>query len=198
MRLLCKIGIHKAAPGARWNAGHCFGQCRRCGKDLVRTAQGRWKVPKGYRIVWKTRDEADVTAETPLPLTPPPFAYAAAPATPAPAAADYAPAASPAAEPPIAAKPAAPAPAVKPPKPPPISATLKPLETDFMGDADDLAPVDTDGKEKVRQACTRALTWDFLDEDAPMISQRPPHQAGEPGSDEAAFDELANVNGALR
>jgi len=144
-------------------------------------------VPKGYRIVWKTRDEADLTAQTPLPLTAPPFARPAAPA-----AADFTPAEAP------AARPAAPAPAVQPPKPPPISATLKPLETDFMGDTDQAAPVDTDSKEKVRQACTRALTWDFMDEDAPMVSQRPPHEAGEPGSDEAAFDELANVNGALR
>lgn len=51
--LLCALRGHKPdAAIARWNRGHCFSRCRRCGRDLVRTAYGGWEVPKGYRIVW--------------------------------------------------------------------------------------------------------------------------------------------------
>ena len=57
MRLLCKIGLHRPAPDAVWNAGHCFARCRGCGRDLVRRAGGRWGVPRGYRVVWKSQAE---------------------------------------------------------------------------------------------------------------------------------------------
>jgi hypothetical protein len=53
MSLLCRLGLHRAAPGEVWNRGWFFSRCRRCGADLVRTAAGKWHVPKGRRIVWK-------------------------------------------------------------------------------------------------------------------------------------------------
>jgi hypothetical protein len=51
-QLLCRIGWHAPIPGARWNAGYCFTQCSRCGRDMVRSAFGEWHVPKGFRVVW--------------------------------------------------------------------------------------------------------------------------------------------------
>ncbi|HEY0043733.1 MAG TPA: hypothetical protein VGB62_04205 [Allosphingosinicella sp.] len=57
MRLLCRIGLHRPAPDSVWNAGHCFARCRGCGRDLVRRAGGRWAVPRGYRVVWKSQAE---------------------------------------------------------------------------------------------------------------------------------------------
>lgn len=50
--LLCDLGRHKAGSLAHWNDGYYFSKCRRCGRDLVRTAFGRWTVPRGYRVVW--------------------------------------------------------------------------------------------------------------------------------------------------
>lgn len=55
--LLCAIGWHHAAPGGRWNRGYCFSRCVRCGRDMIRGDGGEWRVPSGYRVVWKRRDE---------------------------------------------------------------------------------------------------------------------------------------------
>ncbi len=60
MSLLCQIGFHKPGAAVVANGGCSFAACRRCGRDLVRTASGRWHVPRGYRVVWKTRAEAAV------------------------------------------------------------------------------------------------------------------------------------------
>ena len=57
MRVLCGVGRHRAMPVRRWNEGYCFSRCARCGCDLVREPHGRWRVPSGYRIVWKPRSE---------------------------------------------------------------------------------------------------------------------------------------------
>lgn len=54
MRLLCALGRHRPEPWPRWNAGYYFARCRRCGRDLVRTAYGDWGIPKGCRVVWQT------------------------------------------------------------------------------------------------------------------------------------------------
>jgi hypothetical protein len=51
--LLCRLGRHKPRATTRWNNGFYFTRCARCGQDLVRTAFGRWQVPRGYRIVWQ-------------------------------------------------------------------------------------------------------------------------------------------------
>ncbi|HEV2746288.1 MAG TPA: hypothetical protein VGW34_03195 [Allosphingosinicella sp.] len=91
MRLLCALGSHRVDPGtARWNGGHCFGKCRRCGRDLVRTGAGRWQVPHGYRVVWR----ALPSAPEPGPPEPQPIPAAAAAAAepaalPAGAACEY-------------------------------------------------------------------------------------------------------------
>jgi fused signal recognition particle receptor len=55
MPLLCELGWHRADPLARWNAGYYFTTCERCGEDLVRTAYGGWRVPRGYRVVWQSK-----------------------------------------------------------------------------------------------------------------------------------------------
>jgi hypothetical protein len=72
MRLLCKIGLHRPAPDPVWNAGHCFARCNGCGCDLVRRAGGRWTVPRGYRVVWKSQAEAamDILLARPGPQAP--------------------------------------------------------------------------------------------------------------------------------
>ncbi len=174
MRLLCKIGIHKAAPGACWNAGHCFGKCRGCGRDLVRTPQGKWRVPKGYRVVWKSPAETDIVPEAP-----------------------------PVVRAPLIQPPAMPAPPPRPVAPParelPIQAVLRRLDSDFMDDAEEPGAVDTGDKLRVQRACTRALSYDFMDEEAPSVSQRAAPSAADVARDEAAFaDRLANVNGVSR
>lgn len=52
MHLLCELGRHKPAPGARRSQGYCFTRCERCGSDLVRRDEGQWFVPRGYRVGW--------------------------------------------------------------------------------------------------------------------------------------------------
>lgn len=56
MSVFCGVGLHKAAERPVWNNGFYFGACARCGCDLVRGAQGRWRaVPRGFRVVWRQR-----------------------------------------------------------------------------------------------------------------------------------------------
>ena len=55
MRLLCHLGFHRPEPDPVWNRGFWFSRCERCGSDLVRTAAGKWHVPKGRKVVWKER-----------------------------------------------------------------------------------------------------------------------------------------------
>lgn len=80
--LRCLAGWHRAEPVVHWNHGYYFTRCRRCGNDLVRTAYSRWKVPKGYRVVWSEErppaavggdvtllpDEADEQVQGELPI----------------------------------------------------------------------------------------------------------------------------------
>ena len=53
--LLCRLGFHGPEPGEVWNRGYFFTRCRRCGADLVRTAAGKWHIPKGRKVVWKPK-----------------------------------------------------------------------------------------------------------------------------------------------
>jgi hypothetical protein len=68
MNLSCLLGRHAAAPSDVRNLGLRVSHCRCCGRDMIH-ARGRWtKVPRGFRIVWRRRDE--VLAEAvPLKLT---------------------------------------------------------------------------------------------------------------------------------
>jgi hypothetical protein len=52
MYLLCSAGLHQPEGLPRWNKGYYFSRCRRCRRDLVRSAGGAWFVPQGYRVVW--------------------------------------------------------------------------------------------------------------------------------------------------
>lgn len=52
-RLLCAIGRHAPVAGGLWNGGYCFTRCRRCQRDMVKSAFGEWHVPAGYRVVWR-------------------------------------------------------------------------------------------------------------------------------------------------
>lgn len=62
MPLLCDLGRHRPEPVARWNNGYYFTRCARCGEDLVRTAYGRWHVPRGYRVVWQAQPPANAVS----------------------------------------------------------------------------------------------------------------------------------------
>lgn len=55
MPLFCSLGLHRAAPDEVWNKGWYFSRCERCGSDLVRTPSGKWHVPKGRKVVWRSR-----------------------------------------------------------------------------------------------------------------------------------------------
>jgi hypothetical protein len=55
VHLMCRLRLHRPAPGEVWNRGYWFTTCERCGADLVRTAAGGWHVPPGKKIVWKSR-----------------------------------------------------------------------------------------------------------------------------------------------
>ncbi|HEX9932976.1 MAG TPA: hypothetical protein VGB08_09065 [Allosphingosinicella sp.] len=53
--LVCRLGFHRPAPDEVWNRGYWFTRCGRCETDLVRTAAGKWHVPKGRKVVWKPK-----------------------------------------------------------------------------------------------------------------------------------------------
>ncbi len=60
---MCGLTGHRADPAkARWNRGICFGECTRCRRAVVRSATGSWRVPRGFRVVWR---EVPGTAEAP-------------------------------------------------------------------------------------------------------------------------------------
>ena len=69
MRLLCSLGLHVPKGSVRWNHGYYFTKCARCGRDLVRTAHGRWHVPQGQRVVWQAgRNVANAATAVEPPL----------------------------------------------------------------------------------------------------------------------------------
>lgn len=69
-RLLCRLGRHAPEPDGLWNAGYCFTRCRRCGRDMVRSAFGEWHVPKGHRVVWRPPGDGRVETSAPPPAEP--------------------------------------------------------------------------------------------------------------------------------
>jgi outer membrane biosynthesis protein TonB len=151
MAVLCDLGLHRPAPWPRWNLGYYFTKCERCGEDLVRTANGRWQIPRGFRVRWQGSppekahlqtggaalqpDEAPADAK---PVEPPlaPEAQESPEATEAPA--------QPEPEQPAAHPPAellAPDP-VEPPAPPPEPVAPRPSSRipDFMREGPDDTP----------------------------------------------------------
>ena len=64
MSLQCLVGLHAPLPPAAANQGFQFSRCRRCGCDMVRAGKSWRRVPKGFRVVWKPRDEV-VSAASP-------------------------------------------------------------------------------------------------------------------------------------
>ena len=60
MSLPCRLSIHAAAPRAFRNQGFEFSKCRRCGRDMIRSAESQkttWQtVPAGFRVDWKNTD----------------------------------------------------------------------------------------------------------------------------------------------
>lgn len=89
-RLLCEFGWHQAMPSKRWNGRYCFSRCARCGVDMVSTPSGKWRVPKGYKIVWKPKPQppkaASWESKRPIPSSRTWNADAEAPPKKAPAA----------------------------------------------------------------------------------------------------------------
>jgi hypothetical protein len=123
-RLLCGLGLHRAGRVVGHNNGYSFARCARCGRDLVREPGGKWREPRGYRVVWRTLEDAEARGDwfrRPDRLAP-------APAVPQPEAKarleiqtvlDELPTAPPAGE---AEEPA------EPPSPPPQAAAPEPLD----------------------------------------------------------------------
>lgn len=74
-RLLCRLGRHAPAPDGLWNGGYCFTACRRCHRDMVRSAFGEWHVPRDFRIVWRPPEDGRTAprqaAPAPSPVAPP-------------------------------------------------------------------------------------------------------------------------------
>jgi CheY-like chemotaxis protein len=67
--IICAIGGHAPGPEPIRNRGIDFTRCRRCGSDLVRK-RGAWQaVPKGYRVVWRPRNDVAADAGGQPPVT---------------------------------------------------------------------------------------------------------------------------------
>jgi hypothetical protein len=62
-RLLCGLGLHRAGRVLGHNNGYSFARCARCGRDLVREPGGKWREPRGYRVVWRTLEDAEARGD---------------------------------------------------------------------------------------------------------------------------------------
>jgi hypothetical protein len=61
VHILCLAGRHRTAASGLWNNGYYFSYCERCNAPLIRSGVGHWKaVPRGLKIVWKTRTDGDI------------------------------------------------------------------------------------------------------------------------------------------
>lgn len=67
-RILCGFGLHAPEPGGLWNGGYCFTECRRCGRDMVKSAFGEWHVPRNHRVVWRPPADGRVHVVAPPPV----------------------------------------------------------------------------------------------------------------------------------
>lgn len=68
MSLLCSLGFHVPDGIPRWNDGYYFASCRRCGRDIVRTAFEKWHEPVGYKVVWSAEPPEDRPEITVVPV----------------------------------------------------------------------------------------------------------------------------------
>lgn len=62
-RLLCGLGLHRGGQVLGHNNGYSFARCERCGRDLVREPGGKWREPRGYRVVWRTLKDAEARGD---------------------------------------------------------------------------------------------------------------------------------------
>lgn len=75
MTFLCRVLTHRIAPHVSHNQGFAFSQCRRCGRDMIRSTgaqkSSEWRnVPAGFRVVWggsPGQDPAQAVASDPTP-----------------------------------------------------------------------------------------------------------------------------------
>ncbi len=60
MTLLCSLSSHDAVPVELENQGFQFSRCRRCHRDLIRSAASpaaEWQtIPAGFRVAWRGTD----------------------------------------------------------------------------------------------------------------------------------------------
>ena len=54
MSIICALGGHEAGPNETYNSGYWFGQCRRCGRDMIRCGASWQIIPPGHRVVWRS------------------------------------------------------------------------------------------------------------------------------------------------
>jgi len=78
MNVGCTIAGHAPSGSHVYNSGYYFSACRRCGRNLLRTAHGAWSpIPGGHRVVWRVGPgshsiEADYSGVLPVALGAPP------------------------------------------------------------------------------------------------------------------------------
>lgn len=59
MHLFCRLGKHRLPPFKVWNQGRYFAHCADCGSGLVQQGRDWYRVPRGFRIVWRPRRSCD-------------------------------------------------------------------------------------------------------------------------------------------
>lgn len=60
MRLFCRLGKHPLPRFKVWNQGRFFADCPDCGSGLIQHGGNWYRVPRGFRIVWRPRRSCDV------------------------------------------------------------------------------------------------------------------------------------------
>ena len=63
MRIHCLIGSHLPPATIHTNQGLDFCTCAGCGCDLVRTGRSWRRIPRGFRLVWKSRAGPDAAED---------------------------------------------------------------------------------------------------------------------------------------
>jgi hypothetical protein len=80
-RIACAFGRHRPAGRQILNNDIWVARCRGCRRDIVREEGGRWRIPRGFRVVWKTIAQAQADSWTAV-VAARQARSAAAPATP--------------------------------------------------------------------------------------------------------------------